>query len=158
MQPRFNREGVVNERKRERTAPKRPRGRAVGRFSRNQTLSRTLGARGASRKPLKTLAINDEPRGALALGAPRELIGRQTRDRSKISPNVTLAATLAPVVPQGVGPGRSCGRGPDGRGEEAALVLLDGSPRAILSGFAAQQPAGRFGLHVVRDARDAPRR
>jgi hypothetical protein len=50
---------------------------------------------GRSRKPLRVPALKQTTPGALWPGVSRELGGRQTRDRSLISPNVTVAATLA---------------------------------------------------------------
>jgi hypothetical protein len=77
---------AVNERIRERGGQKHAPDSGPAREDTGNALSGRQLQLGCSRKPLRTLAIKRATPGALALGVSRELVGRQTRDRSLISP------------------------------------------------------------------------
>lgn len=89
---------AVNERKREK------QGRESSQLGRRARAKATTALRGHSLsrngvpKPLQILALERRVLGALMRVLWCELVCRQTRARAATSPNVTLAATLAPVA------------------------------------------------------------
>jgi len=80
---------AVNERNGERGGQKDARNGGTDRERPEIALSGRPARSGCSRKPLPILAIKRATPGALLPGVSRELVGRQTRDRSLISPTAS---------------------------------------------------------------------